>query len=119
MTTIHDFVADLRAAQPAIDDVLDRHMADHEVFLPHVFMADVTRSLCASGPTPAGRAVIDVIADHFQRGDAGVRDVVLASFLENLEPDEPSQRAIVDALPPALADARDRMEGHPPRRTVR
>jgi len=48
-----------------------------------------------------------------------VRDVVLASFLENLEADEPSQRAIVHALPPALADARERMEGQAPRRLRR
>lgn len=106
MTTIHDFVADLRAAQPALDRVLDQHIADHETFLPHVFMADVTRSLCATGPTAASRAVIGVIADHFVRGDAGVRNVVVASFLENLEVGDPNVRAIVDALPPALADAR-------------
>ena len=110
MTTIHDLVADLRATQPALDRVLGRHMADHEIFLPHVFMADVTRSLCAAGPDAAGRAVINVIADHFERGDADVRNVVVASFLENLEADDPGQRAIVDALPPALAAARARME---------
>jgi hypothetical protein len=106
MTTIHDFVADLRSAEPALDRVLDQHIADHESFLPHVFMADVTRSLCATGPTATGRAVISVIADHYERGDAAVRNVVVASFLENLEPDAPNDRAIVDALPPALADAR-------------
>ena len=110
VTSIPEFVGDLRSAQPAVDTVLDQHLADYNVFLPHVFMADVTRSLCATGPTPEGRAVLGVIADHFVRGDKEVRSVVVASFLESLDVSEPSHRAIVDALPPALAAAREHID---------
>jgi len=96
-----------RAVRPRHGRVRARHRA--------------TRSVCAypSGdpfPRRTRRTEPNAIPrlSSRERGDAGVRDVVLASFLENLEPDEPSQRAIVDALPRALADARERMEGgHP------
>ena len=113
MTSIPEFVGDLRAVLPSVDNALDRQMAEYGTFLPHVFMADVTRSLCASGPSDTGKAVIGVIADHFAHGDAEVRTLVLAvvQILEKRR--EPSARAIVDVLPPALAAARASMEASP------
>ncbi|HTI64529.1 MAG TPA: hypothetical protein VL524_13470 [Gemmatimonadaceae bacterium] len=113
MTNIPEFVGDLRAALSSVDRALDRQLVEYGTFLPHVFMADVTRALCASGPSDTGKAVIGVIADHFEHGDAEVRTLVLASFLENLDDREPGSRAIVDALPPALAAARANMEASP------
>jgi hypothetical protein len=106
MTNIPEFVADLCAAAPALTHVLDEHVADNDQFLPHVFMADVTRWLGADRPATAVRAVVAVIADHFDRGQPDVRDVILASFLENLERDDPADQAVLDALPPALIAAR-------------
>ena len=110
MTTIPEFVADLCAAAPALTQVLDEHVADNDQFLPHVFMADVTRWLAADRPAAVVRDVVAVIADHFERGQPDVRDVILASFLENLSRDEPADQVVLDALPPTLVVARRDIE---------
>ena len=106
MTTIPEFVADLCAADPALTHVLDEHVADNDQFLPHVFMADVTRWLCADRAPNTVRDVIAVIADHFERGQTDVRDVILASFLENLDPDDAADQTVLRGLPPGLTAAR-------------
>ena len=106
MTTIPEFVADLCAADPALTHVLDEHVADNDQFLPHVFMADVTRWLCADRGPGTVRNVVRVIADHFERGESDVRDVILASFLENLEPDAAPDQAVLRELPLGLTAAR-------------
>lgn len=106
MTTIPEFVADLGAAAPALNQLLDEHVADNDQFLPHVYMAEVTRWLCADRAPATIHDVVVVIADHFERGQSDVRDVILASFLENLDPDAVSSEAVLRALPPALRSAR-------------
>lgn len=110
MTTIPEFVADLCAAAPALTHVLDEHVADNDQFLPHVFMADVTRWLSADRPVTTIRDVVAVVADHFERGQPDVREVIVASFLENLDRDEPADQIVLGALPPALVAVRRDIE---------
>jgi hypothetical protein len=93
---------DLLTAEPQLARLRAEHIADNDEVLPHLLMSDVTRWLITHGPVGA---VLAVLEDHFARGGPAVRDVLLASFLENLEADEPAHDRIRAALGPRLRAA--------------
>ena len=74
-------------------------------------MADVVRWRIANGPAPQLLAVVE---RHLIDGDHEVRDVVLASFLENFEADDPAYQAIRAAPGPTLPAALYVMESWNP-----
>ena len=58
-------------------------------------------------------AIVD--ADDARLRDADVRDLILASFVENIEQDDPAYRALRAALGPALRTALHEQESWSPR----
>jgi len=106
VTTISELVAELVRAEPALDAVLREHLADNGELLSHVYMADVTRWLVANGPAALVLAVLEAALID---GDAYVRDVILASFIENIEQEDPAYRPLRSALGPSLRMA---LHGH-------
>ena len=112
MTTIPELIAKLSRAEPAVDAVLQEHIADNNELLSHLYMADVTRWLVANGPAAP---VLAVLEDALVDGDADVRDLILASFVENIEQDDPAYRALRAALGPALRTALHEQESWSPR----
>ena len=101
MTDIADLIRDLELAAPELDALVREHRAEYGEVLGHVLFGDVTRWLVAHGPVPA---VLDMLEHHCNAGDEGVQDTLGASFLENLEPNNPEYTAIRDALGPCLAE---------------
>src|SRR5688572_10644232 len=99
MTTIDDLIRDLLAAAPELDAMLQEHLVGNDELLAHVFFGDLTRWLVAREPV---QAVLDVLEEHLNEGDASVENLIGASFLENVAGDEPGERAIQAALPPHL-----------------
>lgn len=91
---------ELLAGVPELGPVYDEHIEDNDELLSHVLMADVTRffedHLTASygeGPEAHRSAeivnhVLTVLEDAMMSGDPGLRELVSASFLENLDQDE-------------------------------
>lgn len=102
MTDIPELFEDLIASEPALAEVRRIHVADNDEILPHVLMADITRWLCVHGPQPE---VLTVLEDHLVRGGPQVRDVIFASFLENLEVDDLEYEPVRNALGPGLRAA--------------
>lgn len=99
MTSINDLLEDLIAAAPALADVRREHLADNDELLPHVLFGEVTRWLVDRGPLPE---ILAVLERHFGAGDVHVRNLIGASFLENLLGDNPEERAVQLALGPRL-----------------
>ena len=112
MTSIVDLSEDLAAAAPALRSLLAEHRAEHGALLTHLYMADVTRWLVATGPSAAALLVLE---RHMTEGDDEVQNVVCLSFLENLEPEHTEIRA---ALGPRLREALAGMEGWSPEAAI-
>jgi len=112
VTTISALFAELLRAEPALDAVLREHLADNGELLSHLCMADITRWLVANGPAAPVLAVLEAA---FIEGDADVRNVILASFIENIEQDDPAYQPLRSALGPSLRMALDEQGGWSPR----
>jgi hypothetical protein len=100
MTTVSELLADLVASEPALQPVLDEHERDNGELLPHVLFGDITRWVVEH---PANPRLLGVLERHLGDGDAYVRDLLLASFVENLL-DEPIDH-LRDSLGPRLSAA--------------
>src|ERR1700723_1169174 len=87
--------------------LLREHLSDYETVLPHVFMGDVTRwviQLYQSGSAPRElREVLDFIEEAFERASANDRELISASFLENLPREETEGAGIRRLLGPTLS----------------
>ena len=115
----HTFVAQLTDEFPDLRPFRDRHLAEYDEMLPHVFFGDLTRWLVDSyladpggrdGPDPVWRRLLDRFEQAYGVGDAGTRELLYASFLENLpypgEPGEEISRYLGPSLGADLADFR-------------
>jgi hypothetical protein len=92
-----EIVPRLRREVPELAPTLTEHIRDYDEVLPHVFFGDVTRYVCdelARGRVDAVRSILTVLEMAVTSPDREARDLVGASFLENLE----SKRAVFDAL---------------------
>jgi|SRR6185437_5503183 len=65
-------------------------LADYNELLPHSFMAEVTRSIVVHDPDAR---VLDALERNLANGDNEVQNVVSATFVENLEPEDEPVRA--------------------------
>ncbi len=86
----HDVVliGSLAERCPCLLSVLQEHLDDYDSLLSHVFMADVTRWVAeryATDPEDdAVACVLDVLEAAFEAGRSDDRELIAASFLENL-----------------------------------
>ncbi|HEY4864399.1 MAG TPA: hypothetical protein VIK45_02695 [Candidatus Dormibacteraeota bacterium] len=73
---------------PEFMPLLQEHLDDYDGLLPHVFMGEVTRWLVqrfhADASDSTLRQVLDFIETAFERANGEDRELIAASFLENL-----------------------------------
>ena len=114
MTTLAHLLVDMLSTAPGLVPVYRAHLALHDELLPHVFMEEVTHWISGSarphdvpaagagGPEedPA-RDVVAVLETHLGSGDAEVRELIVLSFLESLEP-APADAIVRSHFGPAL-----------------
>jgi hypothetical protein len=98
------------ARVPALQEVLDEHLADNfGEMLPHVFMADLTRwfvAAIAAGEGSEIAAFADAVEALYTSDDPEVRNVAAVSFMEYLVVGPDSQeRAAIEALRPIAGPA--------------
>ncbi len=111
-----DFVRDFVERVPEAEPLLRQHLADnfHEL-LPHVLMADLTRWIirlerdAEEGDVGAAasrdRALAFLEARFSNETDLAARDVILASFVENLPQAGQYREALVRRFGPTLGAA--------------
>ena len=89
------FVKALAKRFPSLNSLLDEHIEDNfGETLPHVFFGDVTRHAVSLfrrvemggdlGARKELRELLDVLEESFVAGDEPLRELIAASFLENL-----------------------------------
>jgi hypothetical protein len=85
--SVLDVVSKVAESQPALAEAVAEHQIDNdgEVF-PHVLFGDVARWIVRqeSEDPESSRAVVLLLDDLYANGDAGVRELLQASFIENL-----------------------------------
>nr|WP_298719868.1 hypothetical protein [uncultured Steroidobacter sp.] len=84
MTTIRSLIERLLAAVPDLRGVYDEHISDNDELLPHVFFGDVTRFAIENAAAPSVASLLALLDEALADADEEVREVVAASFVENL-----------------------------------
>jgi hypothetical protein len=102
------FIGVLCRRFPAFMPMLQEHLDDYDGLLPHVLMAEVTRWIVQRFQVdPADsqvRQVLDFIESAFQEASGEDRELVAASFLENLPRPGQAGAEVRALLGPALQD---------------
>lgn len=93
---------------PVLMPVLQEHLDDYDGLLPHVLMADITRSIVQrfrADPSDAiAQDVVDFIESAFKEAVGNERELISASFLENLPRPGEAGADVRTLLGPALQD---------------
>jgi hypothetical protein len=93
---------------PVLMPVLQEHLADYDSLLPHVLMGDVTRWVVQRFLANAGdstlRQMLDMFEMAFEKAKFEERELLAASFLENLPRAGEEGAGIRAILGPALQE---------------
>jgi hypothetical protein len=93
---------------PVLMPVLQEHLADYDGLLPHVLMGDVTRWVVQRFLANAGdstlRQMLDMFEMAFEKTKFEERELLAASFLENLPQVGEEGAGIRTILGPALQE---------------
>lgn len=106
--TYDSFPAHLRAV-PGFERVYDEHLADYDEVLPHVLLGEYARFLSREaelcGAVAASVEEGMLLLEHAMGSrDPRVRELVAVSFLENLNPGDPSFPVIRSLFGPRLEE---------------
>lgn len=100
------FIGRLCCRFPEFIPLLQEHRNTYGVLLPHVLMGDITRWVIQRFHADASdvtlRDVLDFIEEAFDGANAEVRELIAASFLENLPRPGQSDAGVRALLGPAL-----------------
>jgi hypothetical protein len=81
-----DFVSRVRAADPRLNAVVDEQLADNDELLLHLLVADLRRRAEAAHESrdyDLRDAVLVLVDSALADGDAGLRNAVAVSFVED------------------------------------
>jgi len=98
-------IATLVDAAPELKPLLSEHIQNNDDLLPHVFFGDLTRFVQTEverenfGPV---KRILDVLEDAAKSTDPAVRDLLGASFLENIELDSRGWQEMLRLAGPAM-----------------
>jgi len=101
------FVETLVYRFPMLQEAYAEHLKDYDELLPHVFMGDVTRVVvsAASDNSVWLAPLMETLEHELESGPEPVRNVILASFIENLTGSVPAIKALLPLMGPRLTDA--------------
>lgn len=105
-----DFVIALVEKHAELMPVLDQHLKDHGELLPHMFLGDTVRFLTATYADPreaadrysAVTSVMMSVGSHFASSSLCVKELIAASFLENMPYPHEEAAEMIELLPDNL-----------------
>jgi hypothetical protein len=99
-----EWVTKLVDAVPRLRPVLQEHERLYDEVLPHLFFGEVApwaeNELATAGQSSDLLALLDIVDQGYISGDAEFRNVLEASFVEDLGEESP----VLDLLGPHLSD---------------
>jgi hypothetical protein len=112
------FVEGLLRVVPELRPVYDRHLADNDTLLPHVFMGDVTRFAVAETADATGQAALARLMGYLEDGLKGggeeVKELISASFVENLLGEKAALQRLKSLMGPSLTKKVEAICGRDP-----
>lgn len=102
------FVLKLVETAPELKRLYNEHIADNEGLLPHVFMGNVARyAVGAYGEVGVSelKELLDCMEWGLSQDSAETRELVRASFVENLIGEEKAMESLTQFMGPALRNA--------------
>jgi len=108
------FVPELLERVPEFEPIYREHMIYFDELLPHVLLGDFTRFLfdayrrSISGANDASKwhevvnKSMDFMEEALSSPDSDVENLIVASFVENLQPSEEQDLEVFEALKPLL-----------------
>jgi hypothetical protein len=117
--TVAEVLDELLVALPEFRPTFDEHLADYGV-LPHVLFGDLTRFVLAAherGDTNVEERSLAFLDRALLEGDKDVQNLVAGSFVENVPPWDPTQRAFIAAWPDTLRAEAERQRDWRPSST--
>jgi hypothetical protein len=103
--TVHE---ELRLAVPEFGPAVDEHVAEYDEVLQHVLFGDLTRFVLAAherGDREVEERCLGFLDRAVRDGDDEVKNLVLVSFVENIQPWDPSRADFIGSWPSALRGA--------------
>ncbi len=109
MKTPDEFLNVLSERVAELRPVYEEHIADYDEILPHVLMGDVTRFIVdlhkkslAEGDAEQEKktlsSILEILEDALQSGDDQLQELIVVSFLENLEQDDSNYKFLKKLL---------------------
>ena len=103
------YIEKLLAAAPELQSAFSEHIADNGVLLPHVFLGDVTRLIaaraCVRAHQPSLKELLDGLDDGLRCGSPNIKELILVSFVENLNGHDEATRCLLALVGPTLRTA--------------
>ncbi|HPH65438.1 MAG TPA: hypothetical protein PLF40_06830 [Kofleriaceae bacterium] len=117
--TIQQFISHFKSLSLDFDEALTTHLSDNHELLPHVLMGDWTRSVLAlQARQGVGheevQAALQTLEMAMAQGSSDLQELVVVSFLENLDPGTPELAELRKSFGPALAQAMNVFENWRP-----
>lgn len=115
------FVLELRHQVPELESLFGEHIVDYDEILPHVLMSDVAKfaeemdAKAAQGSIRATEVLshlLNLLEDGMHNGDETTKELIAASFLENLDRDNPRFAGLCLRFGEALTEALEKQRGH-------
>jgi hypothetical protein len=119
MSRIGEFFAGLVGTNDELNMLYNNHLVEYDELLPHVFMGDMTRyvmKLAISSTIGEKEREVELkrILDYFENAihgpDEEINNLLVVSFLENLEQSHQSYNIIKSRLGKELRKSLDQLE---------
>jgi transcriptional regulator of NAD metabolism len=82
------FIRELALTAPELQRILDTHISDYNVVLPHVLFGDISRFVISEARRIETRSTIIPLLNKIEKGltegSEGIRELIQVSFVENL-----------------------------------
>ena len=122
MKTTREFLNVLLERVPELHPIYEEHIADYDEVLPHVLMGDVTRFVIDlhKKSWARGRAeqekktlssILEILEGALKSGNDQLQELVVVSFLENLEQDDSDYESLKKLLGKELSKHLAKIEG--------
>jgi hypothetical protein len=106
MERYESFIKELARTAPDLQRILDTHIRDNNVVLPHVLMGDIARFVIAEAryitTRPTIIQLLHVIEKGLTAGTEEVKELIEASFVENLIGESAAIRSMKNFMGPNL-----------------
>jgi hypothetical protein len=112
-----NFIESLVERFPTLQSLLDEHLEDNRVLLPHIFLASLAQIMTETSNKVHSEVdadlpifdILDFLEEHFEVGSEKLDELISVSFVELFSPFCANDKVMVSRLPPKLSKESERI----------